>query len=56
MPMFRRFLSIALLSSSFTLGCGSSEPADTTTPTVVTAPSPVVKSSSEDPYDLCVAT
>ena len=56
MSTFRRFLSIALLWTSAAVGCGSSEPADTTTPSVVAAPSPLVKSSGDDPYDLCVAT
>lgn len=55
MHTFRQFLSIALLSSSFAPGCGSSEPAETT-PAVKTAPAPVVKSSGRDPYDVCVAT
>ncbi|HUS66382.1 MAG TPA: hypothetical protein VMZ28_17640 [Kofleriaceae bacterium] len=56
MRSFRQILSATLLSSSFALlGCGSSEPAETT-PAVTTAPSPVVKSSGKDPYDVCVAT
>jgi hypothetical protein len=55
MRTIRQFLSIALLSSSFaSLGCGASEPA-ATSPTVVAAPSPEVKSSGADPYALCVA-
>jgi hypothetical protein len=55
MRSFRQILSATLLSSFALVGCGSSEPAETT-PAVTTAPSPVVKSSGKDPYDVCVAT
>jgi hypothetical protein len=58
MRSFRQILSATLLSSSFALlGCGSSEPADTTTPAVAEAPSPETKAAAQkDPYAVCVAT
>jgi predicted small lipoprotein YifL len=56
MLTFRQFLSLTLLSSSLALvGCGSTEPAETT-PAAKATPAPAAPASNSDPYAVCVAT